>query len=118
VSETFQISLPSNGGCTDAGFDLDGTMLAVRVTPSGVELLEGTKSGFLPTLWKEARLIDADLDGDGWFDTACTLAAYGGDVWVAWVERDPTTHVHGNMELRKIVDHAVTSIKSVMQQQV
>lgn len=114
----FRVELPANDGCTAAGFDLDGTPLAVRVTPEGAELLEGTKTGFVPLAWREERIVDADLDGDGWFDTLCAIAPYRGDVWVAWVERDPATGEHGNIEVRKVVEKATSGLKDTLKTQV
>ncbi len=114
----FRVELPANDGCTAAGFDLDGTPLAVRVTPEGAELLEGTKTGFVPTAWSEPRIVDADLDGDGWFDTACAIAPYHGDVWVAWVERDAATGEHGNIEFRKVVEKATSGLKDTLKTQI
>ena len=114
----FRGELAANDGCTAAGFDLDGTPLAVRVTPEGAELLEGTKAGFVPTAWSEARTVDADLDGDGWFDTSCAIAPYLGDVWVAWVERDPATGEHGNIEVRKVVEKATSGLRDTLKTQV
>lgn len=113
-----RVELPANDGCTAAGFDLDGTPLAVRITPDGAELLEGTKTGFVPLAWSEARIVDADLDGDGWFDTLCAIAPYRGDVWVAWVERDPTTGEHRNIEVRKVVEKATSGLKDTLKTQV
>ncbi len=107
--------LPSEGGCTSGGFDRDGSLLMVRVLPHGVQLFEAGATAFKPTAWSEARVIDADLDRDGWFDTVCALAAYQGEVWVAWVERDPVTSQHGNVELRKIVDRTSTAIATTVQ---
>lgn len=114
----FRVELPANDGCTAAGFDLDGTPLAVRVTPDGAELLEGTKTGFVPTAWSEPRIVDADLDGDGWFDTVCAIAPYRGDVWVAWVERDASTGEHVNIEFRKVVEKATSGLKDTIKTQI
>lgn len=112
------VELAANDGCTAAGFDLDGTPLAVRITPDGAELLEGTKTGFVPLAWSEARIVDADLDGDGWFDTLCAIAPYRGDVWVAWVERDPSTGEHGNIEVRKVVEKATSALEDTIETQI
>ncbi len=115
VRRDAKFALASEGGCTSGGFDRDGSLLMVRVLPQGVELFEAGATAFKPTAWREARVIDADLDRDGWFDTVCALAADQGEVWVAWVERDPVTRQHGNVELRKIVDFTATAIAKTVQ---
>lgn len=65
----------------------------------------------------EVDNIERDY-GDGELDTKCALAAYRGDVWLTWVERDPQTRQHRNIEDRKVVEKATSGVKQTMQTQV
>ena len=118
VGEAYLSRMTSEGACTAPGFDLDGAGFLVRVTPTAIELFEATRDGFVATPWREDRIVDADLDGDGQFDTVCSLVAYHGDLWLAWVERDAATHQHQNIELRKVVEKATSGLKDTLKTQV
>lgn len=88
-----------------------------RVSAWAIPLLMAFAAACEPAL--DVRQVDnierdyADLDGE--FDTKCALAAYRGDVWLTWVERDPQTRQHRHIEDRKVVERATSGVKQTMQ---